>query len=76
MMMLTKSYGRHVTVRKYVMRCLGKATDEELVFWLPQIIQSLRTDADDESSLSQCDSEVTLKRTFLPDSFPIRKSLI
>lgn len=51
MMLLTKSYGRHPPVRKYVMKCLGKATDDELVFWLPQIVQSLRTDSNDAFSL-------------------------
>ena len=54
MMMLTQPHGRHATVRKYVMRCLSKASDEELVFWLPQIVQSLRTDSNDAVSLRKC----------------------
>lgn len=54
LMMLTRPYGKHTTVRKYVMRCLSKATDDELVFWLPQIVQSLRTDSNDPSSLRKC----------------------
>lgn len=52
--MLTKPLGRTSEVRKYVLKCLAQASDDELVFWLPQIVQSLRTDSNDTSSLRQC----------------------
>jgi hypothetical protein len=43
--------GRKAEVREYVMRSLSTATDGELVFWLPQMLQSLRHD---DGRLARC----------------------
>lgn len=50
--MLTQSYRGVPAVRQYVMRCLSKASDDDLVFWLPQVVQQLRGDRD--GALRQC----------------------
>lgn len=44
--MLTRPYRAKREVRQYVMRCLSQASDDEFVFWLPQIVQQLRGDKD------------------------------
>lgn len=44
--MLTRPYRGSASVRSYVMRCLSQASDDDLVFWLPQVVQQLRGDKD------------------------------
>ena len=53
LLLLAGSAGTHVDVRQYVMRSLSTASDEELVFWLPQTLQALRND---DGVLAQCAS--------------------
>lgn len=50
--MLTRPYRSLPAVRQYVMRCLSQASDDDLVFWLPQVVQQLRGDKD--GALRQC----------------------
>lgn len=50
--MLTHPYRDVTEVRHYVMRCLAKASDDDLVFWLPQVVQQLRGDKD--GALRRC----------------------
>ena len=51
LLLLAGLSGRNAHVRKYVMRSMSTATDEELSFWLPQTLQALRND---DGSLARC----------------------
>lgn len=56
--MLIRPYRAVREVRKYVMRCLSEASDDQFVFWLPQVVQQLRGDKD--GALRECVSATLL----------------
>eukprot|EP00762_Andalucia_godoyi_P001891 ANDGO_06107.mRNA.1 Phosphatidylinositol 4-kinase alpha 1 len=48
--MFSESFMQHPNVRRYVLRCLSDSSPDDIVFFLPQIIQSLRYEVEHEVS--------------------------